>query len=232
MKAIYLSFVVVLFTAFAHAQNISVNPGTKTVEGWVNAHDATSAQVVITNNSTETSDSIIRWEIVSFEKPASWRLDFCDPDLCIPSQRVGSSGAFLLKPGNAGPLKCDFYDSLGLTTGGTGTVKVVLSYVNGSANSDTATFVARGWATGIKQIRNAAEVSLYPNPSRNDITLKYPVTKPIEVSIYNVLGSKVKTFLHSGSETTIHISDLQKGLYFIRFTQGDAMISKSFTKVD
>lgn len=235
MKVTYkLLFAMLAFAMFTstNAQNITMNPSVKSVEGKVEKENATSVQLVITNNSSSANDTMIKWKIISFEKPAGWKLDFCDPYYCLANQKEGDTGHFELKTGKSGPLKCDFYDTTGLGVGGTATVKIVLTYENGSPNSDTATFIVKGWATGLKTIRNAAEISLYPNPSRHEITLKYPVSKPIEVNVYNVLGSKVKTFVHSGSETSVNISDLQKGLYFIRFTQGGAMVSKSFTKVD
>jgi hypothetical protein len=230
-KLLLAMLVLAVFTS-TNAQNISMNPPVKTVEARVEKENATSVQMVITNNSPSANDTMITWKIISFEKPTGWKLDFCDPYYCLANQTEGSNGHFELKTGKSGPLKCDFYDTTGLGLGGTATVKMVLTYENGSPNSDTATFIVKGWATGLKTIRNAAEISLYPNPSRHEITLKYPVNKPIEVSVYNVLGSRVKTFVHNGSETTFNISDLQKGLYFIRFIQGDVMVSKSFTKAD
>lgn len=77
-----------------------------------------------------------------------------------------------------------------------------------------------------------AEVSFYPNPAKDVITFKYNSGKTAEIYVYNVLGSRVKTFSHTGTETVINITDLQKGLYFIRFTEGNSVISKSFTKTE
>lgn len=77
-----------------------------------------------------------------------------------------------------------------------------------------------------------AEVSFYPNPAKDVITFKFNSGKSAEISVYNLLGSRVKTFTHNGAETNINITDLQKGLYFIRFTEGNAVISKSFTKTE
>lgn len=74
------------------------------------------------------------------------------------------------------------------------------------------------------------EITCFPNPAKESVTFKYNSGKTLEISIYNVLGSRVKTFTHTGNETVINISDLQKGLYFIRFSEGNAMVSKSFTK--
>jgi hypothetical protein len=62
------------------------------------------------------------------------------------------------------------------------------------------------------------------------LVIKYTTREPIQINIYNILGVKVKTITHSGNETEINIGDLQNGIYFIRFKDGNQTISKSFTK--
>lgn len=92
--------------------------------------------------------------------------------------------------------------------------------------------VAQQSPFGKSQTNTQTEISFYPNPAKDVITFKYHSGKTIDIIVYNVLGSKVKTFTHNGSETNINISDLQRGLYFIRFTDGNNVVSKSFTKTD
>ncbi|MES2691229.1 MAG: T9SS type A sorting domain-containing protein [Bacteroidota bacterium] len=228
-KAIYLFIVTVFSLSVATAQNFDLNPKSSFAEGPNADPDEKTAMSVITNNSTDPGDSMITWTIVDFNVPSGWQFDFCDPYDCISNLGANATNSFKLKPGLSGPLKGNFYSK---SVGGNGNVKLAIQFVGKPESRDTLFLSAKGWATGLKQIRNAAEVSMYPNPARNEISFKYPVTKAVEVSIYNVLGSKVKTFTHNGTETAINISELQKGLYFIRFNQGEAMISKSFTKVD
>jgi hypothetical protein len=62
------------------------------------------------------------------------------------------------------------------------------------------------------------------------LVVKFHSRENINIDIYNVLGSKVKSFTHSGLESEINISELQNGLYFIRFKDGSQIISKPFTK--
>lgn len=54
--------------------------------------------------------------------------------------------------------------------------------------------------------------SLFPNPATTDLTVK--VTKPIEIEICNLLGTKVHTELVKTSKT-IDISTLRSGVYFV-----------------
>lgn len=60
--------------------------------------------------------------------------------------------------------------------------------------------------------------------------MKFNSRESVNIDIYNVLGSKVKSITHSGIESEINISELQNGLYFIRFKDGSQTISKPFTK--
>jgi hypothetical protein len=92
--------------------------------------------------------------------------------------------------------------------------------------------MAKGWATGLNTVKKQSVVTFFPNPAKDAITLKYVTTNAIDVTVYNVLGAKVKSFTHSGNETTLNISDLEKGLYFIRFSDNGNVVSKSFTKAE
>lgn len=228
-KAIYLLIITLFSLTLANAQNFGLNPKSSFAEGPNADENEKSAISEITNTSTDQADSMISWTIVDFNVPSGWQFDFCDPYDCIANLGPNATNVFKLKTGSKGSLKGNFYSK---DVSGTGNVKLAIEFVGKPQSRDTLTLTAKGWVTGLKQIRNSADVSMFPNPARNEISFKYPVTKPVEVSIYNVLGSKVKTFTHNGNETSINISELQKGLYFIRFSQGDAMISKSFTKVD
>lgn len=228
-KFVYLFIITIFSLSIATAQDINLNPKTSFAEGPSEDLGEKSATSVLRNNSTDAADSMITWSIVDFDMPTGWQFDFCDPYDCISNLGPSATNTFKLRAGTSGPLKGNFYSK---DVSGSAAVKLAIHIVGKPETVDTLTLTAKGWVTGLKTIRNSAEVSMYPNPARNGISFKYPVNKPVEVSIYNVLGSKVKTFTHAGSETSVNISDLQKGLYFIRFNQGGSMISKSFTKVD
>ncbi len=67
-------------------------------------------------------------------------------------------------------------------------------------------------------------ISIYPNPANNIITIDRKVNTPEEIEIYSVLGTKVMSKTLHKISTTVNISDLSRGVYFISFKNE----SKSF----
>lgn len=77
---------------------------------------------------------------------------------------------------------------------------------------------------------NAESIVLYPNPSSNSITIK-STTLPDSYLIYNTLGqvitqSKLSTF----SDLEINISNLTKGMYFLKLVKNNSSQVLSFVK--
>lgn len=224
-KLIY--FIIAILTIGNVSAQFSFNNKSVSVSGWGSDTEPKDAQCIITNNSSTAADSMINWSIVTFDVPSGWQFDFCDPYDCIVNLGLGFSNTFKLKVGVSGPLKGQFYTK---GNAGNATVKIRLAYANGSHDADTITLMAKGWATGLSNVKKQSEVTFFPNPAKDLITLRYPTTKAIDVTVYNVLGAKVKSFTHSSNETSLNISDLEKGLYFIRFNDNGTIVSKSFTK--
>lgn len=77
---------------------------------------------------------------------------------------------------------------------------------------------------------SAESILLYPNPSSNSITIK-STTLPDSYRIYNTLGqvitqSKLSTF----SDLEINISNLTKGMYFLKLVKNNSSQVLSFVK--
>ena len=231
MKKFTYLVVIIFATLSSFAQQLDLNPKTRSVEGpsdnigSLYDRPATSG---LTNNSPNIGDSMIVWKIIEMNMPSGWTFDFCDPMLCMGNLKLDSSGKFKLAKGATEPVK-GLFKSNGFVAGNA-IVKILFTIDNSTASVDTLTLLARGWATGLSKVKKSTDVSFYPNPAKDNITVKYNTTKPIEGNIYNVLGSKVKSFQLMGAETAINISDLQGGVYFIRFVDGGNMVAKSFTK--
>jgi hypothetical protein len=228
MKQIIYIIGLVLIISNTSAQ-MSFNNKTVSVSGWGNDNNPKTTLCVITNNSLSTADSIISWSIISFDVPTGWQFDFCDPYDCVSNIELGSNNSFKLKTKTSGPLKGDFYSK---SIPGNATIKIRLIYTNNSHNADTVILMAKGWATGLNNVKKQSEVTFFPNPTKDIITLKYETIKAINVTVYNVMGAKVKSFIHSSNETSLNISDLEKGLYHIRFSDNRNVTSKSFVKTE
>jgi hypothetical protein len=76
--------------------------------------------------------------------------------------------------------------------------------------------------TGIDGISYEKQLSIYPNPASDKLTVKLgSVNDNAYVEVYNSVGQLVKKAVRViGSETQIHVSDLAKGVYIVRVTNG------------
>jgi len=93
-----------------------------------------------------------------------------------------------------------------------GTITVV---PEGSLNTDTFTF--------------DEAISIYPNPSSNQIYLDYKAmyNDALSITIINTIGQVVKTVEdYSSSDQAINIADLDSGLYIIRIAQDSEFVTK------
>ena len=61
-----------------------------------------------------------------------------------------------------------------------------------------------------------ANMTLYPDPASNSVSISTPGKVVASVSIFNVLGAVVYQQLYNADLVTIDISKFQPGIYFVR----------------
>ncbi len=85
---------------------------------------------------------------------------------------------------------------------------------------------------GIEENKDENEqICIYPNPVNNKLTLSTDGNKSGTVSIINAQGSTIKSFVIDKPETTIDVSALGKGIYFIKMqTDENEIITRKFIK--
>lgn len=73
---------------------------------------------------------------------------------------------------------------------------------------------AASCANGVSDIDNAYLSKAYPNPFTNKFTIEFPAADMI--SLYNIMGEKVKTITLTNGQTKAEISesDIKEGIYF------------------
>jgi len=71
------------------------------------------------------------------------------------------------------------------------------------------------------------EVNVYPNPATDKVYIDY--NQPIQVAVYNIAGSLLKSKLIQSKYDYISIGDLQPGMYLIR-SQNDNTFAKKLIK--
>ncbi|MDP1727132.1 MAG: T9SS type A sorting domain-containing protein [Bacteroidota bacterium] len=223
MKKLLLYIFAICIFQFATAQNFTINP--KIAKGQGANTMLTIATVAdFTNTGTEVE---FEWKILEIVAPTEWAFGMCDPLNCLTDLKVGNTGIFTVAATKSGQFTGDF-EIKGKS--GFGTAKVSIYPKNIPANADTIIFQITAWPTGIKENGVVREFAYFPNPVKERLQIKYNTKDALIIDIYNVLGTKVKSFTHTGFESDINVGDLQNGIYFIRFREGNHIISKPFTK--
>lgn len=182
----------------------------------------------IQNNTTDPYDSVFKWVILSIDMPTTWEYGMCDPFNCMFSLKAGDSSRFELGKGKNGSFKLDFSPN---GKGGKATVAIAISSVKNPQQVDTLYGYTQAWASAVKEVNNT-DFQLFPNPAKDKLVFKYSGKDNLEVEIFNIIGNRVKSFTHRGMQSEIDLTDMQNGMYILRFKDGAKTLSKSFSKVD
>lgn len=224
-KYVLVICLAVLGVVSASAQTITITPKNQTVSG--RNDDDFKANCGVKNNSTDPSDSVFIWNFLDFSKPMGWQINLCDPFECRYNVGPGESHQFVLRNGETGLFYGDFIPN---SIDGTSNLTVVIKSTKNPANADTTTMNAVAWVTAVKEVNKTKAISFFPNPVKDQLTVKFQAKQALTVDIYNILGVKVRTFVHEGASTQVSVGDLQNGVYFIRFTENGKMYTQQFVK--
>jgi len=159
----------------------------------------------ITNNNGSDKDWMITRKVIS--QPISWSNYLCWEGLCYP---VNPSSHWNSSVGN-------------IPSGDTSVLSV---YIN-SASPNTAHYRYYISSDGLDFVDSVdvvitavlsansnsnLEYKLFPNPAKNEITIKSPSFNEVELSIYSISGNLVLQRIIS-QKSTINISSLLNGSY-------------------
>ncbi|MEI7597259.1 MAG: thiol protease/hemagglutinin PrtT [Bacteroidota bacterium] len=82
--------------------------------------------------------------------------------------------------------------------------------------------------TDVTESTENKALSFYPNPANAEITIDVPASSKIE--ILNIKGQVLRMLEASEGATKVNISDLSKGMYFIRANTNNEITMKKFIK--
>ncbi|NQX97778.1 MAG: T9SS type A sorting domain-containing protein, partial [Flavobacteriales bacterium] len=106
---------------------------------------------------------------------------------------------------------------------------VAYSTTNWTNIDATASFNTNCSSTvGVNEQADNLSLSIYPNPTANKLeirNLKSPITN---ISIIDVTGKTVKTII--GNVSTVNVSELTRGIYFIQIQTEKGMVNSKFIK--
>jgi hypothetical protein len=96
-----------------------------------------------------------------------------------------------------------------------------------AGNSDTFITKLENY-TGIDVLNNQMNISVFPNPATNKITINIPQKATIE--ILNIEGRILKTIINEGKEETVDLANLSRGLYLLKVETDGGFVIKKFIK--
>jgi hypothetical protein len=194
----------------------------------VDTSEMAEALSTVTNNTS--GQKTIKWVRYVDSQPEGWDFSICDKNNCFSSALTSTT--FVLAAGEGGFMKMDVWP-YGVI--GQGSYHIDIFDVSDSANSKITMFVnVTGQATtGISSLKDGS-ISIYPNPAKDVLFVNLDVAKHItSLEIYNVVGQKVKTVnLEDGLKSvSVPVSDMKKGVYFLRVVSGTKeIVTRTFSK--
>jgi len=95
--------------------------------------------------------------------------------------------------------------------------------INSNVTYSDQLYIDPNVATGVKNIKsNSSVVNIYPNPVNNILTIEGENIS--NVQILNINGKVVRTINNVNSKTTIDVSSLTQGIYFVKI--GNSKVQK------
>jgi hypothetical protein len=85
-------------------------------------------------------------------------------------------------------------------------------------------YFSKGPVTAIRDMKSYAAIRYYPNPVLNDLNIKSE-TEIRNIDVYTITGQKIKSVTLKTSNTTIDLSDLTSGTYFVTVTLKNGTLS-------
>lgn len=83
--------------------------------------------------------------------------------------------------------------------------------------------------TAINENTFEKNINIFPNPTNDYIHIKG--ANGTQISIYNILGEKVKEISNTSATMNISMADLSKGTYVIRITDGEKSLTRKISKL-
>jgi polyhydroxybutyrate depolymerase len=108
------------------------------------------------------------------------------------------------------------------------TIQLAGTNMDFSASEEIWNFFKAEEYTSIKNQKEAHNFNIYPNPSKGMVVLE---TKDVsKIELISILGKKMMETTVVNSETTLDISSLPSGVYWVNFHTKNGVSSKKLIK--
>jgi hypothetical protein len=115
----------------------------------------------------------------------------------------------------------------GYLTGYYNSPTMVLGTTTLTSSSFQNVFLAKlSGITGMEEVQEAGLIEIYPNPSHGEFVVRSSEFIPDEIEILNVVGEKIYEDKFINNNFYIVNQNLPQGIYFVRLTIGESVVTK------
>lgn len=82
----------------------------------------------------------------------------------------------------------------------------------------------------IEKVELTNSLEIVPNPAGDFFSIKTKTEMSNDITIFDINGKQIKTFKNKKSSILINIKELNSGLYFLRITNSDGILTKKMIK--
>ncbi|MDG1477426.1 MAG: DUF4886 domain-containing protein [Vicingaceae bacterium] len=193
--------------------------GSSYIPTQISANDALNIQTIASNT---VLDSMSLWRINTNKPIANFNYTGGNPINFTNNSTNGTSYLWEFGDGNTSTSQNPTHT---YTSNGNYNVELT-TYANDTCFSDITSQTINISATSIKDFNSNKNLTIYPNPAHNFIEIKTDL-KYSSLSITDITGKVITNF---NTESTINISNLKKGIYFIKVIGVENSIVRKFVK--
>lgn len=205
--------------------------------------DSTKFQANVISISNPTTNPLtLSYTVVSNTLPQDgcWYYQFCDWFTCKMSLPSGTTNPEVDIPFDIPNTELNhmILDAITMNNKGVGSLVINLFERSNPSNSQIITWNVTGCLTGnectsyIPEFISESNVSIYPNPSANTITIDLDNASSINsLKVFNVLGKNVISEpVNKAGKYELDISKLNNGVYLIVINTAHGTVTKKFMK--